>query len=253
MKFSIVIPVYNAAATIKGTLQSCMEQSFTDFEIILADDASIDNSVEVINNFIAQNKKSNIQLVALEKNGGVAHTRNAAIAKAKGEYIVLLDSDDTFHSLKLALLHQSIERYPDTVMFVNLYDTEKHEVDKLNKSTISPLNFWSLLLQNKAQGSSICFKNNKDIRFDNTYRYCEDMELALRLSYSNECSMIEEYLTVLNRPQLSKGGLSGNKWQMRKAEMKIYSRLFRLNPFFVFLMPFLILFSLLKHLRKVKM
>lgn len=252
MKFSIIIPVYNAATTVNKTLQSCIDQTYKDFEVLVVDDASDDNSEAIINEIITQNSEYNIRLITLTQNGGVAVARNTAILQAKGDYIVLLDSDDVFRSEKLQILNNAIERFPNTIMFVNLYDVKPHPINQLQANNIRPINFWSLLFRNKAQGSCICFKNHQNILFNDTFRYCEDMELALRLSYYFECSIIQEYLTILNRPQLTIGGLSGNKWQMRKAEMRIYSRLYQFNWVFVFMIPFLLLFSLLKHIMKLK-
>ena len=252
MKFSIIIPVYNASVTITDTLNSCIIQHFKDFEIILVDDCSNDNSASLIQNFISKYKKEyTIRLIISKTNKGVAYSRNIAIQNASGRYIVLLDSDDTWHPLKLQILNQITAQYSDTVMFVNQYDVTEHKILETSHYPIEKISFWSLLFQNKAQGSSICFRRDCNERVNENFRYCEDMELALRISYRYDCRVIKLPLTKLRRPQLSEGGLSGDKWQMRKAEIKIYIQLYRINILFLPVIPFMVLFSLLKHLRKL--
>ena len=98
MKISIITPCYNAAPYIVNTIQSVQNQTISDWEMIIVDDGSTDNSAEIIQKIIAQD--SRIKLIQKE-NGGSASARNLALSIAQGEYIQFLDSDDTIDYKKL--------------------------------------------------------------------------------------------------------------------------------------------------------
>lgn len=98
-KVSVIIPVYNAEKYIEKTINSVLEQTYKDYEIILVDDCSKDNSREVIEQYVRDNE--NIVYFCLEENSGAAVARNKGLELAKGRYIAFLDSDDTWESSKL--------------------------------------------------------------------------------------------------------------------------------------------------------
>ncbi|RKI28502.1 glycosyltransferase family 2 protein [Bacillus thuringiensis] len=96
---SIVIPSYNASSFIKETIQSVQSQTYTNWEMIIIDDVSKDNTRELIKEEIK--KDGRIQLIELQKNGGAAIARNIGINNAKGKYVAFLDSDDLWLPEKL--------------------------------------------------------------------------------------------------------------------------------------------------------
>lgn len=96
---SIITPSYNSALLIVSTIQSVISQTFTDWEMIVVDDCSKDNSVEVIQSFV--DFESRIKLIKLTENSGAAVARNTAIEAAQGRYIAFLDSDDVWLPYKL--------------------------------------------------------------------------------------------------------------------------------------------------------
>lgn len=96
---TIITPSYNSSQLLPSTINSVLSQSFSDWEMIIVDDCSSDNSVEVIESFVACD--SRIKLIQLTKNSGAAVARNAAIEVAQGRYIAFLDSDDLWHHEKL--------------------------------------------------------------------------------------------------------------------------------------------------------
>lgn len=111
---SIIIPSFNSSKFISQTLQSVLCQSFSDWEIIIVDDYSSDNSVEVIQFFVALD--SRIKLIQSPENFGVASARNLAIKAAKGRYIAFLDSDDIWlpNKLEKQLAFMQTNNYPFT-------------------------------------------------------------------------------------------------------------------------------------------
>ena len=88
---SVIIPVYNAEKFLKSCLDSVVNQTYKNLEIILVDDGSKDNSLEICKQYEKKDKR--IKLIC-KKNGGAASARNLALTIAKGDYITFVDSDD---------------------------------------------------------------------------------------------------------------------------------------------------------------
>lgn len=105
MKVSVIIPTFNRSHTVKRAINSVLEQSFPAFEVIVVDDGSTDDTV----NLLAQ--YSNLIKVIEQPNQGVSSARNRGIEKAKGEWIALLDSDDCWHRDKLLFQVQLLSAY----------------------------------------------------------------------------------------------------------------------------------------------
>ena len=91
MRFSVIIPVYNAEGTLKRCLNSLLNQNYKDYEIVLVNDGSKDHSGELCEEYA--NSFSNVKYIAKE-NGGVSSARNVGLDVAEGEYILFVDSDD---------------------------------------------------------------------------------------------------------------------------------------------------------------
>lgn len=90
--FSVIIPNYNRAGTVEVAIQSVLNQTYKDFEVIVVDDCSTDNSVSEMSKI----KSSKLKILQLDKNSGAARARNYGVAHAKGELISFLDSDDYY-------------------------------------------------------------------------------------------------------------------------------------------------------------
>lgn len=97
---TIITPCYNSADFVKLTINSVLEQTYTNWELIVIDDKSKDDTCKVIEAYTREH--SNIRLIKLEQNGGVANARNVGLEDAKGKYIAFLDSDDIWLKEKLA-------------------------------------------------------------------------------------------------------------------------------------------------------
>ena len=95
---SIIMPSYNTAKYISESINSVLAQTYTEWELIIVDDCSTDNTDEVIANFL---KDERIKYLKNEKNSGAAISRNKALREAKGKYVAFLDSDDLWHPEKL--------------------------------------------------------------------------------------------------------------------------------------------------------
>lgn len=124
---SIIVPVYNSASYIAQTISSVIDQTFTDWELILVDDCSSDGSADVIRNAITRFDKkkeddgnevsSVIRLIQRKQNGGAAQTRNTGIDAANGRYIAFLDADDIWDSMKLEKEFKFMQKYDAPFVF----------------------------------------------------------------------------------------------------------------------------------------
>lgn len=125
---SVVIPMFNASKFIYQCLYSCTRQTFKNIEVIVIDDCSTDNSVELVNEFIEQDNGIPIFIHSLSSNYGTAFARNTGIRRSKSPIIALLDADDM-------LTHDSIEsrlavlKVSDRVMICGGYSRVVYEDD----------------------------------------------------------------------------------------------------------------------------
>ncbi len=108
-KVSIIVPMYNAASFLKETLDSILNQTFTDFELLLIDDCSKDNTLEIANSF----SDPRIYIVKNEKNLGAGGTRNKGIKLAQSTYIAFCDADDIMFPNRLEEQYNFMEQHPD--------------------------------------------------------------------------------------------------------------------------------------------
>ena len=126
MQFSIVIPVYNVAPYLRECVDSVLAQNSTDYEIILVDDGSTDNSPAICDEYAE--KYSQIKVIH-KTNGGLSDARNFGIKKAQGDYLMFLDSDDFWNRENVLLdLHNIIkENNPDLIIheLSSFYNSEK--------------------------------------------------------------------------------------------------------------------------------
>lgn len=111
---SIIMPVYNRSKVIERAINSVLGQSYTNFELIIVDDCSTDNTFEII----SQISDSRVKVFRLDKNSGAAAARNYGIRQSSGRYISFLDSDDYFESTFLEESFKTIKDTPDNIGFM---------------------------------------------------------------------------------------------------------------------------------------
>jgi glycosyltransferase involved in cell wall biosynthesis len=197
---SVIIPAYNAARTLETTVQSVYGQSLQDFEIVIVDDGSKDNTLEVAQRIAASD--SRIKVVA-QSNSGAAAARNAGIKAAMGEYVAFLDADDLWLPQKLerqiALLNS--EKDAAAVQTGAYYVNDDLEVLSVRPCVIpedvllETLLFrsfpalMSTLLVKRSAFDKIGLLNTKLV-------ILEDWELAIRLSRFCNLKSIEEPLAL---------------------------------------------------------
>lgn len=218
-KVSIVMPAYNAERYITEAIQSVIAQTFTDWELIVIDDASQDNTAEIVQKLLIQDTR--ILFLQNLQNSGVATTRNRGLDIATGEYIAFLDSDDFWESNKLQrqldLLRQTSA---DLCFTAYALANEKGQTALIHKVPRS-VSYRDLLKENVVGCSTVLVRRGMltKFRFETNY-FHEDYVLWLQL-LKNGCTtvglndVLAHYRT---------GGRSSDKINAAKSRWNIYRK-----------------------------
>lgn len=117
--FSVVVPVYNKENSVSNTIMCVLSQTFTDYELIIINDGSTDNSLDVIKKI----ESDKIKLIS-QDNQGVSATRNKGISASNGAFICFLDADDLWDKGHLSNFFEAIQMFPNEVFFANNYQKQ---------------------------------------------------------------------------------------------------------------------------------
>lgn len=187
IRFSVVIPAYNAVRFIEDGLKSILKQAYLPFEIIVVDDGSVDNTADVVKNFFSIHKEVKWYLIHQE-NKKVAAARNAGINVSTGEWIAFLDADDVWHKSKLAKVAEIINNNPqiDLICHDEIITKEGRVV---KKNYYGPYNNYLDILFKSCclSTSAVCVKRERIIEvggFNEKEGYfgTEDFDLWVRLA-----------------------------------------------------------------------
>lgn len=253
---SIIIPVYNSEKTILRTLNSVKDQNYKDYEIIIVDDGSSDNSVVVINSFVNSNPELEIILI-IKENGGVSTARNAALRNARGTWIALLDSDDEWLPQKLTKQIEIIS----SDLSIDLLGTNRNG-EYRNRFIFKKFKYLTqisshlLLYKNFFVTPSVFFKRSiLDAVgfFDENMRYGEDVNFYIRISNIFNCVLVNESLVITGagKPHFGHSGLSSNLDKMSKGEIQNIKLGYKMGIVINLEYHFLLLYSILKYFRRI--
>jgi glycosyltransferase involved in cell wall biosynthesis len=149
--FSIVIPLYNKARYIERAINSILRQTVQDFEILVVDDVSTDNSIEVVRSIT----DSRIRLIQQETNRGVSAARNRGIAEAKFEWVAFLDADDEWKSEYLQTIQNLQDKYPGCGAYATAYEFHHENSRKITYPAIRSVPVdWEGIIANYFQMSA---------------------------------------------------------------------------------------------------
>ncbi len=207
MKYSVVIPVYNKADTIGQSIDSVLNQSVKNFELIVVDDGSTDNIDDVL-------KQYDKITVVKQANGGVSAARNAGIAAASGEYLCFLDADDLWLPDHLATLDNMMKCFPDENFYITSHD---YSLDNNGRHCLDAYpeifaceNFFELINSftdsEVVHTNSVCIKRaflaENNLKFAPGERIGEDTDMWLRTALL--CRTIKtRRVTTIYRRELS--------------------------------------------------
>lgn len=148
-KVSIIVPMYNAEKFIGKTIESVLSQTYENWEMLIMNDVSTDNSLAVVSEFVKKDKR--IKIVNTEKNVGVVKGRNFLIELASGKYIAFLDSDDYWHSEKLEKQIKFMKGKNASISCTE-YTRVRENGEKINEVIIKPEISYTDMLKNNYLG-----------------------------------------------------------------------------------------------------
>ena len=253
---SIIIPVYNSERTILRTLKSVKEQIYKDYEIIIVDDGSTDNSVSLINSFVTSNPELEIKLI-IKENGGVSTARNAALTNARGTWMALLDADDEWLPHKLTKQIEIISSDSS----IDLLGTNRNEEHR-NRFIFKKFNYLTqisshlLLYKNFFVTPTVIFKRSileNTGFYDENQTHGEDGNYWIRICLKHNCVLLNEslVLTGAGKPHFGHSGLSSNLKKTASGELKNIKEAHQLGIILKFEYYFLVMFSTLKYIRRI--
>ena len=223
VKVSVIVPVYKVEKYIAATVESVLQQTYKDFELLIIDDDSPDKSIEICQQFTDPRIK-----IIHQQNRGLAGARNTGIRNAKGEYFAFLDADDLWLPEKLAKHITHLENAPDVGIsysssaFIDESGNSLgiYQVPKLKNITPSlvlcrnPIGNGSAAVIRRKVFEAIKFQDNlygkiESFYFDEQFRESEDVECWMRMAILTDWQFegIAEALTLY---RVNSGGLSAN-------------------------------------------
>lgn len=188
--FSFIIPVYNVSAYLPKCLDSILRQNIDDWEAILIDDGSVDNSGKICDEYAAKDDRFKVFHKA---NGGVSSARNVGLENARGEWIWFVDSDDWIENNALSTLFDVIKTYSCDTIFFGMRIENHDSSTNLEQPSLSKLSCESFLSQIS------CFANptmlfSHDIIREHLLRFPTGIKMAEDLEFQYK------YLTFIKSP-----------------------------------------------------
>ena len=181
--FSIIIPLYNREKTISRAIESILNQTFQDFEIIIVDDCSFDHSAKIIHDYKLRDAR--IKYFKNEKNQERCISRNKGIQISSGKYICFLDSDDYHLPIHLETFYHKIleENEPKAFLFTSAWNETE---DGIRSERVCPeigtMNLYHYFLNYTVNPQRWCVERSvaRSIQFDPEIVICEDLDFSLR-------------------------------------------------------------------------
>ena len=233
-KVTVVVPAYNVSKYIQEALVSLEKQTFTDFEVLIVDDGSTDDTADIVQKFCQQDSRFKL----LQKpNGGLSSARNYGIRHSRGEYIALLDGDDVYHKDKLATHVARLYSRDDVGLVYSasrtIRDDGKPTFITLSGKPIHPNPLLALLCKNfVGHGSNAVFRRcliDEVGGFDENLGSWEDVDLWLRIAAMQKWRFFREK-RVLCYYRVRPSGLSFNLVQMRNSGTIVIETAYQRSP-----------------------
>lgn len=176
-KVSVIMPVYKAREFVSAAVDSILNQSFRDFELIIIDDCGNDGTI----NIVEKKDDCRIKILYNDKNYGIAYSRNRGIEEAKGEYLALLDHDDIATINRLEIENDYLDKHPDIAVVCGGYNiiNENDKIIQLNHKPLihNPKRLRAeLIFADVVCNGTTMFR--RKVIMDNKIRYKDNMEGA---------------------------------------------------------------------------
>ena len=224
---SVITPTYNSEIFIRQTIESVLNQTYLNLELIIVDDCSIDNTVSIVEEF--QQLDSRVKLFELDANSGAAIARNYALEKAQGRYIAFLDSDDLWDCDKLEKqIHFMTSR--NIGFSFTSYRIIKENGDKTGQVISAPSTIsYSQLLGNTIIGCLTVVIDKKIIGDFRMPLIRAGQDTATWLSILKKGNIAYGYSQELSSYRIVDGSISSNKLKALKRTWNIYRNIEKLS------------------------
>lgn len=237
---TVIVLSYRSAETIVETLESIKKQTYSNIELIITDDCSPDDSVEVAQNWIKENKEylQAAKLVTTEKNTGIPGNINRALKQTNGNYIKLIAADDYMTENAIAEYVAFCEKNPNRIPIakVHLFADEKTDFGDVQRYCDKCYDFAKLsykeqyrmlLMQNRIVAPSGSFYPTQVIRdckcYDEHYRWFEDYPMNLKVMHKGYgYGLIDKELVYYRMS--AKSITASQQLRLKKTEMKLFFR-----------------------------
>ncbi|MEL6927283.1 MAG: glycosyltransferase family A protein [Cyanobacteria bacterium J06600_6] len=200
---SIIIPAYNASQTIKETIESVRQQTDNDWELIVVNDGSTDNTLAVIESI----NEPRLKIIS-STNGGVAIARNRGIAEAQGKYLAFLDADDLWVANKLELQLKALQENPEAIVAYSWTCFMDEEEDGYVYHASPEYQYAGDVYPRLLEGDFVHSGSNTLILksaldkvggFDPKCSGCEDWDMWLRLAAAGEFAVVSQHQIMYRR------------------------------------------------------
>ena len=215
---------YNAGLTIEASVRSIIAQTFTNWELVLVDNCSTDNSLAVVQKF----EDARIRAIALETNRGRTNALNIALENARGEFVAILDADDISNSERLQMQSDYLDNNPKVVAVGSWYRNIDHYgklLGEVQTPTRSTDVVRRLASNNPIVNSSAMFRAESARlvgSYNSKYLYSQDFALWLALSQIGELAILPSFLTDIRRVSSSLSMTSSNSLILAKDSYELY-------------------------------
>lgn len=225
---SIIMPLYNSEKYIDYTIESILNQTYTNWRLYIIDDCSEDKSVDIVNKFLKKDKR--ISLIQNDSNLGQAYSRNRGIEQCEGEYIVFIDSDDLWYNNFLERQLSFINSKNCNVVFSS-FDRYDEELNKSYGRLKIPesVTYKDLLLDNSLSCLTTMYncKNIGKLYFNTQYKHEDHIYWIDLLKLSNETAYGNDESLAIYR--IRKSSESRNKIKAAIWKWKIYRNYLKFN------------------------
>ena len=226
---SVVVPCFNSATTVERALRSVEHQTIKPIEVLVVDDASSDNTVSIIEQYVTTSSL-NIRVIKQSVNGGPSVARNAAWNVATSEFIAFLDADDQWHPQKLELQLGAMLANPTCAMSFHDHlfgSSEQFETLPFTPTT-SQATLRNYLVRNRSATPTVMLRTALTERFSSTKRYAEDYLLWMTIIAQHGSALhIHATLAHCSNPGYGGSGQSGKLWKMERSELSGFVSLWR--------------------------
>jgi glycosyltransferase involved in cell wall biosynthesis len=179
-KISLVMPIYNSEKFLDESIESILNQTFQDFELVLVNDKSTDNSLRIIKEYMKKDKR--IKLINNKENLGSVKSRNKGLKVAKGKYVAVLDSDDISLSKRFKIQHDYLEKNPHIFLVGSsaIYIGEKgKEIRRFRKYDNYKILGWRFFKSCGMIHSTVMFRNTPDVSYNEEFKSAHDYNFYL--------------------------------------------------------------------------